>query len=200
MFGKALALANLFSVVSIPILILRKTQMKTSQKLSLGVFLCLSIVMAITALIRMSAYRIRDVLDFTWQTFWVWIEACISIILGSAAAFRALLVQGVSKKSNEKPRGPSYSIHQRLLKRMKRSNDSSWEEMDGDALPQIPSAILTGVRTFIRGNNRTFGASTVMRSELEPMPEGRDEFQVPKSMSEHQIYVDNRVEIHSQVV
>jgi hypothetical protein len=72
--------------------------------------------------------------------------------------------------------------------------------MGGDGLPQIPSATITGVRTFIRRNNRTFGASTVMRSELNQMHGGRDEDQDVKNISEDQICVDDRVEVQSKGV
>jgi hypothetical protein len=174
--------------------------MRLSQKLSLSVFLCLSIVMAIAAVTRMSAYRIRGVLDITWEIFWMWTEACIAVIMGCIVALRAVLVQGSVRKSQEKPRGPSYSMRERILKRIKRSKDSSWEEMGGDGLPQIPSATITGVRTFIRRNNRTFGASTVMRSELDQMHGGRNEGQDVKSISEDHIYVDDKVEVQSKGV
>jgi hypothetical protein len=174
--------------------------MRLSQKLSLSVFLCLSIVMAIAALTRMSAYRIRGVLDITWEIFWMWTEACVAVIMGSIVALRALLIQGSARKSKEKPRGPSYSMRERILKRIKRSKDSSWEEMGGDGLPQIPSATITGVRTFIRRNNRTFGASTVMGSELDHMHGGRDEGQIEKKISEDQIYMVDQVEFQSKGV
>jgi len=156
--------------------------------------------MALAALTRISGYRIRGKLDITWEIFWMWTEACIAVIMGSIVVLRALLIQGTVRRSNEKPRGPSYSMRERILKRIKRSKDSSWEEMGGEGLPQIPSATMTGVRTFIRRNNRTFGASTVMHSELDQIHEGRGEGQHVKSISEGQIYVDDQVEVQSKGV
>lgn len=154
-------------VVSIPIIILRKTQMKTSQKVSLGVFLCLSCVMAVAALTRAAGYRVHGVIDFTWEIFWQWMECGIAVIMGSAAAFRTLFVQDQIKEKNK---GPSYSMRQRLMQRWKRSYELSLEDGEQN-LPQIPSATLSGLRTFLRRNNRSAGATTFMRSEFDDSDE-----------------------------
>jgi hypothetical protein len=169
--------------------------MKTAQKLSLSIFLCLSIVMAIAALTRIGAYRIHGVLDITWEIFWMWTEACIASIMGSMVAFRTLLVQSGSRILGEKGKEPPYSMPERLLRKMNLSKDSDWDDMDQHGLPQIPSATLTGVRNFVRRNNRSFATSTVMRSESGPMYEGQGEISVLKAMGGKQIYPDDQAEI-----
>lgn len=50
---------NLVTVVAIPILILKKSHMKALDKLGVGVFLCLSVVTAVIAIILISVYHVR---------------------------------------------------------------------------------------------------------------------------------------------
>ena len=193
--GKLLLRLILLSVVSIPILILHKSQMKMPQKLSLGVFLCLSVVMIIVAVTRMSAYRIHGILDLTWEIFWIWTEGCIASIMGSMAAFRTLFLPSVSRNAKRREERPPYSMRERLMRKAKRRKDSEWEEMENEGLPQIPAATLTGVRTFIRRNNRSPGASTKTRSELDQMYESQDERDTFTPTIRTQIFVNGRWQV-----
>lgn len=146
-------------------MLLRKSQMRQSQKISLCIFLCLSFVMIIAALTRVGGYRYRGVLDLTWEIFWQWVEACIAVIMGSMTAFRSLFVSNGSVIYKDGQRkAPSYSsVREKLLKKFKRSRDSSWDELEQNELPEIPSATMNGMRTFIRRNNRS-GPGTRMTS------------------------------------
>lgn len=82
---------NLVTVVAIPILILKKSHMKASDKFGVGVFLCLSVVTAVIAIIRVSVYHVRrrfGFLDVTWVFLWLYLQACIAIIIARLTAFR----------------------------------------------------------------------------------------------------------------
>ncbi|KAF4535087.1 hypothetical protein BFW01_g9863 [Lasiodiplodia theobromae] len=79
-------------VVSFPIIILHRANMNLSQKVGLGVFLSLSLVMAIIAIVRMVG-SIRPglkSLDVSWELFWQQMEGCIAIMMGSMSAFRTV--------------------------------------------------------------------------------------------------------------
>lgn len=124
--------------------------MGLSRKLGLGAFLCLSVTMALIALVRVGGYRIQGKIDATWQLFWQYIEACIAIIMGSATAFRTLFVGGNSRKAPDKKL--SYSVRQRLMRKTPPKDDC--EDTNGRHLPTVPSATLSGLRTFVHHQGR----------------------------------------------
>ncbi|KAH7139566.1 hypothetical protein B0J11DRAFT_46897 [Dendryphion nanum] len=81
-------------VVSIPILLLRKSTMKRSTKLSVMAFLSLSSFMAVCSIVRVSgvARDGRHIPDVTWRTMWTQIECCVAVIMGSLMAMRSLFI------------------------------------------------------------------------------------------------------------
>ncbi|MCJ1252195.1 hypothetical protein MMC30_009442, partial [Trapelia coarctata] len=175
-------------IISIACLILRKIRIKPSQKFGIGAFLCLSVAMILAATTRAAGYRLNGVLDLTWEIFWQYTEAGIAVIMGSLTAFRTLFVQGTLKVSHEKK--PSYSIRQRLLRKI---NKSGFEDGEQGHLPAIPSATLTGLRTFIHGNNRSTLTTTAMRAEGDQ--DGiRRSAQTP---ADNKIHVMGKFEVYS---
>lgn len=81
-------------IVSIPILLLRKSPMKRSTKLSVVAFLSLSSFMAVCSIIRVTGV-VRDgkrIPDVTWRSLWTQIECCIAVIMGSIMAMRSLFI------------------------------------------------------------------------------------------------------------
>lgn len=147
--------------------------MKLSRKVGLGIFLCLSVVMALIALVRIGGYRIQGKIDITWQVFWQYIEACIAIIMGSATAFRTLFVGENSRQTPEKK--PSYSFRLHLLRRNDSTGErSDWEGANERHLPIVPSATLSGLRTFIHRHGRTKVGMTTRRSDWETLPHDKD--------------------------
>lgn len=127
-----------------------------SQKLSLGAFLCLSLVMVCLAIIRVSKVHGVSGIDVIWEFFWQHMEATVAILMGSLTVFRSLFIH--KNNSNNSPRdraeaaGPrsQHSYRIRFLRRRKDFLDLQ----SRDTLPKVPGATLTGLRTFIRGNNR----------------------------------------------
>jgi len=152
------------TVASIPILVLRKTRMKLKQKFSLGIFLCLSFVMAIFALIRVGGLKRGSVVDNTWSLFWQYAEGCVACIMASITPFRTLFVGPSTYSSHRKRKGPSTSLRNLWRKPTKDSEEvGSWEEMrSNNPLPKPPAALISGLRTFIRRNNRESGETTVL--------------------------------------
>jgi hypothetical protein len=147
--------AHISIVVSIPILVLRQSKMKLRQKVAVGCFLCLSLVMIAMALVRVTKMPGFTAIDTPYEIFWQYMKASIAILMASLTAYRTMFVLQKEKRMHqERMKRPSYSWRRWAYR--KRSND---EEMD---LPEVPRATLTGMRTFINGNNRT----TVNKSTL----------------------------------
>lgn len=140
-------------------MVLGKTQIKLKQKFVLGVFLCLSFVMVVCAVTRISAYRLRGVIDLTWQIFWQHVEGSVALMMASVTTFRTAFVAVGNKRNEKKEKIPSYTIRQRLLAKLKKAADI-------EGLPSVPGATLTGLRTFIHGNNR-LEETTVMGSKSD---------------------------------
>lgn len=146
------------SVISIPILILRKSQMKLKQKLAVGVSLSLSVVMVMASITRYAGYKLRvDSVDATWLICWVYLEASIAIIMASTTAFRTLFA-----RRGQDPRGieEGHKLHKlyQIRKRLLRKTD--WEVTDREDLPKIPSATLTGMDAIIYNIGRSGNMTT----------------------------------------
>ena len=102
--------------------------------------------MCVVALVRVSGLRNGDFIDETWEVFWQQIEACVAVMLVSVTAFRSFFVSSDSKKSPKKIAPTNQQVS--------RKRPFDWTRTAGHRLPKIPSATLTGLRTFIRGDPR----------------------------------------------
>ncbi|KAI9824019.1 MAG: hypothetical protein M1826_007552 [Phylliscum demangeonii] len=150
-------------IVAIPICLLWKVRVRARQKVVVGFFLCLSIVIMITAIVRVSGLATPTrTIDVTWILFWQQVEACVAVTLASFTAFRSIFVAEASKRREARgkttPSGPG-----RRWTRWKRSTAAA--DDDAIKLPSIPSATLTGLRTFIRGSHRSPVLSSVDAEE-----------------------------------
>jgi hypothetical protein len=87
-------------VVSFPILILRKSMMDKRQKMWIRIFLSLSVIMILIAIIRvLGAIRKGEKeLDVTWNIFWQQMEACAAIMAASATVIRTVFIK---RESNQ---------------------------------------------------------------------------------------------------
>lgn len=160
---------NIPSVVSIPIIVLRHSLLSRSTKFGLAIFLCLSIFMAICAIIRLAGFYYKGVEDDTWEFFWQHTEGAVSVMMASITAFRTLFVkQTNNSEENSGPHNPVESLFwHRLFKRFQalararptgeKSSTNSTEGGSVLKMPKMPSPIFTGMRSFIRRNNRTEG-------------------------------------------
>jgi len=155
------------TVITIPIIILRRARIQLKQKIALGIFLCLSVVMIGLALTRMSKIILPTVgsgaaVDNWWQFFWQFIEASVAVLMASLTAVRNLFVATSGRRSDNKggggnrPRSDPVSFRMRLRMRHRRldssegsTNEKEGWEGDNLKLPRIPRATITGLRSYI---------------------------------------------------
>ena len=177
-----------FLIASIPICLLYRVRIKTSQKIGLAVFLCLSVVLAALAIVLVSGLRLPASqaglfpFDTAWAALWRQIEACVAVGLVSLTAFRSLFM---ARGGSNRP-SPQRSWYSSTLSRLKRRAKRTYEQDLGLRLPAIPSASVTGLRTFIRGgpkdgkdvnlsgstqtNNSGFGIDDYLPEEKDIQP------------------------------
>lgn len=146
------AKANTHIVIIIPILILRKSLMKLSQKIGLAALLCLSIFMFVLAIVRMTAYAYHPrIIDPVWSAFWIHVESCVAVIMGSVSAVRPLFAnQGREKEADEeKNRVPLPLDGKRHFKKRKKPDRVGWEEMGREGQTGASLATLARIHRFI---------------------------------------------------
>ena len=121
----------------------------------------MSIVIAISALIQVSGEVKDHNIDLQWSLFWQQVETSISIIVVSITGFRTLLGMRASKKrqQSEKRKDRLQSYRQRLLRKALRRNPVNRSVLVKNALPDIPNATLTGMRSFINGDGTEKGTA-----------------------------------------
>ena len=133
-------------ILSLPIALLWKVNLRTNQKIVIGIFLCLSAVMMALAIIRAAGkfdYYYSNVdIDNTWMYLWQQCEASAAIAMFSLTAFRSVFVSNTSRPSNDSPWKASMP---RFAKRFRRSSLSSQDLRLHDV--SIPRPTMTGMRT-----------------------------------------------------
>ena len=102
--------------------------------------------MIIVAIVRVLGFSINSA--FTWGLFWHQAEAATAIIMVSITAFRSLLGLKAQKAQKKKEMERSWFAHRPKLLAKKVTEDES----ESEQLPSIPGATLSGMRTFIDGN------------------------------------------------
>ncbi len=126
--------------------VLWSVRIRPGQKLGIGVFLSLSIVMIVVACVRIIGFNIFDH-AFLWQLFWLQIEGSVAVMMVSLTAFRSVFASQGPEARWRKAR-PWYSSTVAKLRRHK----ASLEGHNLESLPAIPTATMSGMRTFIRGS------------------------------------------------
>lgn len=142
--------------------------MKLRQKVSLGCFLCLSLVMVCIAFVRAVGFRIGDAEDITWDLYWIYMEACVACIMSSVAVMPAIF--GNPGSRSPKPiEGECHSMSQRKERNMRKgSSRRFWwelEEGENDGVAEIPAVTLSGLRTSIDRSGQP--ATDTMQSSIE---------------------------------
>lgn len=168
------------TVISIPILLLRRTSLSTRQKLSIGIVLCLSTVMIAIALIRGISARVHGTADQIWSTFWVQFESCVATTMVSLSAFRQLFVSGGGPDGRKKGEGRGAQVgrrHKGAEGASHRRRPLLWykrsEASEGSDLPRVDvGATMTGMRTVIRESGRAvFGRLGLQSGATETLLE-----------------------------
>ena len=128
-------------MISIPVIVLRTASFDLHRKLSIAVVVCLSLFMIAIGLVRGISSGIIGTTNQTWNSFWVQVEATVSVIAACPVAFRSVfLLNHNSKNSPNRGHGNEgqSSTRGRFWRRMNHS------------LPSIGvGATLTGMRTMI---------------------------------------------------
>lgn len=143
-------LTNFDLVVTIPVWLLWNLHIKRRQKLGVGAFLCLSLLMAIIACIRVSRLNIYGTYDFTWLIFWLQFEACVAVLTVSLTAFPAIF-SAEGAKGGLKDAKLKYSSMLQKFNSRKRHHHM---EPNHQAPPTYPSPILGSSRSTMRGAPR----------------------------------------------
>ncbi|KAI1479583.1 hypothetical protein F4774DRAFT_381429 [Daldinia eschscholtzii] len=149
-------------VVSIPIIVLRGSFLSRSTKLGLAIFLCLSVFMAIYAITRIAGFQYKSLGDDIWEFFWQQAEGAVSVMMASVTAFRTLFVRQTKSTNDTTSQSPIESLFHKFIKRFQflaRAQPHEKPIPDPTVsilrLPKMPPPLFTGLRTFIRRNNRT---------------------------------------------
>ena len=108
----ALDIATDVLVISVPLYLLAHVKIGFRRKVAVASILCLSIVMIVTAAVRLAFYSLPGtkvlgfppdggpdipVADAVWLVYWMAVEANVSVIMVSATAFRGLFGQRRNK-------------------------------------------------------------------------------------------------------
>jgi hypothetical protein len=106
--------------------------------------------MIIVALIRVTlAPQIGKIQDVPYELFLFQLEGCIAVFMASVSAFRSLFASQGSRAVRKKPQFIWSSRHQFWNRGKDKLESDSTKRTNG--LPSIPSATITGLRTFING-------------------------------------------------
>ena len=134
--------------MAIPVKLVWKVQIAPRQKVGLGIFLCLNVSMVIIACVRGFGVQADPVWDTPWTIFWLQIEACVAVSMASLTAFRSIFLAGTTR-SEPRRAGHWYSpTYEKILSRKNKSKEG--RNPKENPLPEIPSATLNGLRTYIR--------------------------------------------------
>ena len=118
--------------------------------------------MIVLGLFRMSVLpRLGAVQDVPYEIFFMQLEASIAVLMASLSAFRSLFATDGSRAARRKP-NIGWTAGSNFWKRKKRSPHSD-SDLETNGLPFIPSATMTGLRSFLRGNSKP----TILRSESD---------------------------------
>ena len=121
---------------------LRAATFKLHRKLSIAVVVCLSLFMIATALVRGISSGIIGTNSQTWNSFWVQVEASISVIAACPIAFRSVFLLNHTAKNS--PDGDRGNEGQRPTR------GNFWRRVSPSLLPSINvGATLTAMRTMI---------------------------------------------------
>ena len=139
-------------VLSFPVVLLKEIRIDARQKFILALSLCLSIVMIMVSIVRMSGLRrAGGEVDVIWQAFWQQQEASIAVIVVSVSAFRSLFVARLN--NNLPPRGIRQSINDWRKKVARRRLGPTTDDQGNQGshnLPAVPSPTFTGMSSVIR--------------------------------------------------
>ncbi|CBX99524.1 hypothetical protein LEMA_P087630.1 [Plenodomus lingam JN3] len=157
-------------IITIPLLLLRLSQMRIEQKASIASFLCLSISMIIITIIRLAGglhESVRGEREFSlvWTHILLHVESGVAILMACLVAFRTIFANQIAQLRHDE----STSWYHRLITRIrggssaKQSRESSGEHSVHPHVSKGPSTRITmqSLRNFIRGDSASRGMTTL---------------------------------------
>ncbi|PWY71379.1 hypothetical protein BO83DRAFT_427980 [Aspergillus eucalypticola CBS 122712] len=81
-----------FLILAIPVNIIWKIRVRWTQRIILTLSLCLTVVMIILSIVRVSGLVYRDIVDTVWETYWQFLSAEVGVFLAAAVSFRSFFV------------------------------------------------------------------------------------------------------------
>ncbi|ORX96643.1 hypothetical protein BCR34DRAFT_628782 [Clohesyomyces aquaticus] len=149
-------------ILAIPIAIIWRVKIRWSQRIVLAFSLYLTFLLIIITIIRISGLIHNNIVDQVWEIYWTLLSAEVGIIMASAISFRAFFVPRSNAKSRLSPQEQVHGFFRESYLarkyRMRHWNTSAWDEQKEaeNGLPHIPRAHITGIRTFIDHQGRSF--------------------------------------------
>lgn len=148
------------TVLIIPCILIWQIRVSWTQKIALAFTLCLTIVVVILTVIRITGLSNQGKANAIWETWCIAISAEVGMSLVGVSAFRALYVaKARNRRVNRTIRSFGWynkglSIFRRITNTHAARPD---DEKKGDTKLEndIPRGTMTGMRTFIDGNGRT---------------------------------------------
>ncbi|KAL8689172.1 MAG: hypothetical protein Q9218_005095 [Villophora microphyllina] len=160
-------------VMYIPCRLIWKVRIKLAQKLALASCLCLTVVVMVCTIMRVTGLSYYTIVDATWETFWQYMSASVGLTMTSVAAFRSLFISHhVGNKQRDLSDlhyiGILYEKFKEALRRtfgVQSWRTSEWYSQDKDPsekahderfwhLGRIERGTITGLRTFIHQHQR----------------------------------------------
>lgn len=123
-------------------------KIKLRQKFGIGAFLCLSTCMIVVSCVRFSGTHTHANIIQSYEYFWLEVEACVAVCMVSVCAFRSVFTSDERRAEPKKAR-PWYSSR---IARLRNRDKLSEDIRDPNHLPTIPSATISGIRSFIRSS------------------------------------------------
>lgn len=121
-------------------------------KIGICCFVCLSIFMSACAITRAAGTYYNGSLDYPWQNFWLHIEACIAVLMGSVTAYRSTLIG--SNETSSRFQVYFERLKQSFKKSTSRETAGKSQEKSNSrsgflGLPRLPDGLATfsGVKT-----------------------------------------------------
>ncbi|PHH67384.1 hypothetical protein CDD81_153 [Ophiocordyceps australis] len=149
------------AIISIPIIVVGKSQMSLATKIGYCVFLCLSLFMLACSITRAAGTYYQNSLDTPWQVFWLHAEACVGVLMASITVYRSVLVG-----THTSPQGFLLFMNKlaKLREQPKEHPESKPLTVRGRfgrfLLSKIPNAAFTGLYTMFGMGNNADGLTT----------------------------------------
>ena len=161
-------------VLYIPCRLIWKVKIRLARELALASCLCLTVVVMVCTVMRITGLSYYKSVDAVWETFWQYVSASVGLCLTSVAAFRSLFISHrVSHRQQETSDLERLSL---LYDRVKRALKRNWSiqplrvrawqsrqeyasdtsnQFRGMDLGKVERGTITGLRTFIRQYQRS---------------------------------------------